>query len=126
MNNQNYRNRLSSFVRKIKELKTPSFVKPEEWTFCHDLQNGVSVVAAITDESDRKLLHKIGQQYGLIPLCPNEVVGLDLSKDGKINFTVVETTFGRLKIEPRKANRVAGGLSPTAPRMHCDMKSLIL
>lgn len=109
MNSQNYRKLLSSFVQKIKELKNPSFVKPEKWTLCHDLQNGVSVATTIAEESDRKLLHKIGQQYGLIPLCPNEVVGLDLNKDGEINFAVVETTFGRLKIEPRKANRVAGG-----------------
>jgi hypothetical protein len=71
---------------------------------CHDLQNGVSVSTPITEESDRKLLHKLGQQFSLIPLCPNEVVGLDLTKDGEINFAVVETTFGRLKIEPRKAN----------------------
>ncbi|MBM9521254.1 hypothetical protein JWG39_15650 [Desulforhopalus vacuolatus] len=105
MNNQNYRNCLSLFVKKIKELKNPSFVKPEEWKLCHDLQNGVSVVASITDESDRKLLHKIGQQYGLIPLCPNEVVDLDFSKDGEINFAVVETIFGRLKIEPKKVNK---------------------
>ena len=93
------------FVKKIRGLKNPSFAKPEEWTLCHDLQNGVSIVDRITDESDRRLLHEIGQQYGLIPLCPNEVVGLDLSKDGEINFAVVETTFGRLKIEPRKANK---------------------
>ncbi|PIU55935.1 MAG: hypothetical protein COS89_06525, partial [Deltaproteobacteria bacterium CG07_land_8_20_14_0_80_38_7] len=101
---KNYSKLLSTFIQKIKELKNPSFVNPEKWTLCHDLQNGVSVTTTITDESDRKLLHKIGQEYGLIPLCPNEVVGLDLTKDGEINFAVVETIFGRLKIEPRKAN----------------------
>src|ERR1035438_7841228 len=104
MNNQNYRKLLSSFVQEIKELKNPSFVKPEKWTLRHDLQNGVSVTTTISEESDRKLLHKIGQQYGLIPLCPNEVVGLDLTKDCEINFAVVETICGRLKIKPRKAN----------------------
>ncbi len=102
MNNKNYTTLLSSFVHEIRKLKNPSFIKPEKWTICHDLQNGVSVGTTITDELDRKLLHKIGQKYGLIPLCPNEVVGLDLTKDGKINFCVVETTFGRLKIEPKK------------------------
>jgi hypothetical protein len=105
MNNQNYKKLLSSFVQKIKELKNPSFVKPEKWTLCHDLQDGVSVANTIAKESDRKLLHKIGQQYSLIPLCPNEVVGIDLTKGGEINFAVVETTFGKLKIEPRKANK---------------------
>jgi len=47
------------------------------------------------------MLHNIGQKYGLIPICPNEVVGLDLT-DEKINFAVVETIFGRLKIEPKR------------------------
>ena len=102
MNQKNYTTHLSSFVQEIKELKNPSFVKPEKWKICYDLQNGVLVGVTITDELDRKLLHKIGQKHGLIPLCPNEVVGLDLTKEGKINFAVVETTFGRLKIEPKK------------------------
>ncbi len=95
---KNYKAQLSSFVKRIKELNNPSFVDPEKWTLCHDIQNGVSVVSIIANESDRKLLHKIGQQYGLIPLCPNEVVGLDFSEDSQINFAVVETVFGRLKI----------------------------
>jgi len=102
MNKKNYTTLLSSFAQEIKELKNPSFVKPENWTLCHDLQNGVSVGTTITDELDRKMLHKIGQKYGLIPLCPNEVVGLDLTNDNKINFAVVETIFGRLKIDPKK------------------------
>jgi hypothetical protein len=102
---KNYKTLLSSFVKQIKELDNPSFINPEKWALCHDLQNGVSVGSTIADESDRKLLHKIGQQYGLIPLCPNEVVGLDFLEDGQINFAVVETVFGRLKIEPKKANK---------------------
>jgi len=72
------------------------------WTLCQDLQNGVSIASTITDKSDRKLLHKIGQQYGLIPLCPNETVGLEFLEDGQIKFAVVETIFGRLKINPHK------------------------
>ena len=106
---------MSSFVKNIKELNNPSFVNPEKWTLCHDLQNGVSVGSIIADESDRKLLHRIGQQYGLIPLCPNEVVGLDLAKDGEINFAVVETAFGRLKIEPKKGIKDKGVKSTLDP-----------
>ena len=102
MNKKNYTTLLASFVKEINGLENSSFVNPETWTICHDLQNGVSVGTAVTDELDRKLLHKIGQKYGLIPLCPNEVVGLDLTKKGEINFAVVETIFGRLKIEPQK------------------------
>jgi len=102
MNKKKYATLLSSFVQEIKGLKNPSFVKPENWTICHDLQNGVSVGTTITGELDRKVLHKIGQKYGLIPLCPNEVVGLDLTNDNKINFAVVETIFGRLKIDPKR------------------------
>ncbi len=102
MDKKDYKSLLASFVQEIKELKNPSFVKPENWTLCHDLQNGVSIGTTITNELDRKLLHKIGQKYGLIPLCPDEVVGLDLLNDSKINFAVVETIFGRLKIDPKR------------------------
>ncbi len=101
---KNYNSQLSSFVKQIKELNNPSFVNLEKWTLCQDLQNGVSIASTITDKSDRKLLHKIGQQYGLIPLCPNETVGLEFLEDGQIKFAVVETIFGRLKINPHKPN----------------------
>jgi len=102
MNERNYDSLLSLFIQEIKKLKNPSFVDPENWTLCDDLLNGVSVGTAIEDESDRKLLHQIGQKYKLIPLCDHEVVGFDRSDDGEINFGVVETDFGRLKIEPRE------------------------
>jgi len=102
MAKENYKSLLCSFVQEIKELENPSFVNPENWTLCHDLLNGVSTGISITNELDRKLLHKIGLKYGLIPLCKNEVVGLEMLNNDKINFGVVETIFGRLKIPPKK------------------------
>ncbi len=100
MNKKNYKSLLSSFIQEIRELKNPSFRTPENWTLGHDLENGVLTENTITDEYDRKLLHEIGRKYGLIPLCADEVVGLEFLDDDhrEIDFAVVETVFGRLRI----------------------------
>jgi len=88
-------------VQDICDLQNPSFVGAGKWTMCYDLQNGVKITNAVTDELDRKLLHEVGQKHGLIPLCPNEVAGLDLSEKFKNKYlfasllraSVRETSF---------------------------------
>jgi len=71
-------------------------------SLCDDLDNGVSIGCSIANLSDRKLLHQIGQKHGLIPLCKNEVVDLEMDDDYKPKYAIVRTSFGTLKILPRK------------------------
>ena len=102
MNNTNYKSLLLSFVQEVKELNNPSFSKLESWSLRDDLENGISIGYSISNLSDRKLLHQIGQKYGLIPLCPHEVVDLEMGDDFKPKYAIVRTSFGNFKILPRK------------------------
>jgi len=65
--------------------------------------NGVLIGYTIRDQSDRELLHSIGRKYGLIPLCPDEVVDIDVSGQGGIIGFFVRTMFGKLYISSRSA-----------------------
>lgn len=100
MKEKNYKNLLSLFKQEVKKMKNPSFINIEDWTLSDDLLNGVLIGYTIKDKSDRELIHNIGLKYGLIPLCPNEFVDLDLSSEGKPIRSVVMTLFGKLQIKP--------------------------
>ena len=65
-----------------------------------DLENGVAIGYDLGSPSDRKILHHIGRRYGLIALCPGDVVDLQMS-NGSMT-AVVRTPFGALPVKQRK------------------------
>ena len=111
MKEKNYKLLLDSFLQEVKKMKNPSFINIENWTIADDLLNGVIIGHTITDQSDRELLHSIGLKHSLIPLCPGEVVDIDVSSEGKIIRSFVRTIFGKLQIR-----RLFGSLLYVSPR----------
>jgi hypothetical protein len=97
--NGNFDKKFKMFRQEIKKLKSPAFTNIQNWTLLKDLQNGIDIGYTIENRSDREMLHRIGLKYGLIPLCPNEVVDLDLSDDGIPIRSVVRTSFGNMPIK---------------------------
>ena len=102
MNDPKNTSLLLSFIQEIKDLDNLSYLNPENWSLCDDLQNGVEIGYSISKFSDREVLHKIGQKYGLIPLCPHEVVDIEMGAGFKPKYAIVKTSFGNLKILPKK------------------------
>ncbi len=96
LSNNNYKSRLREFVAEIEQLDLPAFIATDRWRLREDLQNGVSIGYALKSPSDRKILHHIGQRYGLIPLCPGDVLDLESTGDGM--RAVVRTPFGDLPL----------------------------
>ena len=98
---------LESFISEIKELDLDTFRNPECWTLCEVVGNGVEIGYEIETAAERKILHHIGQKYNLIPLCPNDQIGVDYSSKVKPFSLVVETAFGKLPIkrENKDANK---------------------
>ena len=100
MKEKNLKHCFELFVQEIRGLKNPSFINLEDWALGDDLQNGVIVGYSIKDKYDRELLHSIGKKYGLIPLCPGEVVDIDVSSEQKIMRSFVRSIFGKLQVSP--------------------------
>ena len=100
---EDYDSRLREFIDEIKELDLAAFEDPDSWVLTEDLLNGVDIGYEINSPLERKVLHHIGQRYGLIPLCPSEVVDLAYSGSGddKERVAVVRTRFGDLPIKPK-------------------------
>ena len=100
MKEKDYKPLFDKFVQDVKKIKNPSFINMDNWTMANDLLNGVLIGYTIKDQSDRELLHRMGLEYGLIPLCPDEVVDIDVSSDNNITMSFVRTLFGRMRISP--------------------------
>ncbi|OQX90534.1 MAG: hypothetical protein B6D58_10115 [candidate division Zixibacteria bacterium 4484_95] len=103
---------LSKFKREIKNTHNHVFHDVDNWTMANDIMNGVlvgytinerseRVGYTINERSERELLHRIGLKYGLIPLCPGEVVDIDVSDHHKIMRSFVRTMFGKMQINPK-------------------------
>ena len=103
MNEKTYKSRLADFVNEIKELDIAVFKEPDTWFLSDELENGVKVGYKIPSLSERRILHHIGQRYGLIPLCPGEVVDLEYSEDQNSMSAVVRTEYGSLPIKRKHA-----------------------
>jgi hypothetical protein len=103
MNKKTYISRLADFVNEIKELDIAVFKEPDTWVLSDELENGVKVGYKIPSSSERRILHHIGQRYGLIPLCPGEVVDLEYSEDQNSMFVIVRTEYGSLPIKRKHA-----------------------
>ena len=88
--------RLREFIDEVEQLDLPGFVGARRWRLRDDIENGVDIGCDVVSPSDRKILHHLGQRYGLIPLCPRDVVDLEMS-NGSMT-AVVRTPFGTLQI----------------------------
>jgi hypothetical protein len=91
---------LREFIAEIRDLDIPAFVGTHRWRLHEDIQNGVAIGYDLGSPSDRKILHHIGRRYGLIALCPGDVVDLQMS-NGSMT-AVVRTPFGALPVKQRK------------------------
>ena len=99
MKKKNYKRLFNSFIQDVKKIENTLFINIDNWTLADDLLNGVLIGYTIRNQSDRELLHNIGRKYGLIPLCTDEVVDIDVSNEGKIIGSFVRTIFGKLYIK---------------------------
>ena len=109
MNEKNYKPLLNKFKQEIKNTNNRAFKNVDNWTMADDLLNGVLIGYTIKERSERELLHHIGLKYDLIPLCPNEVVDIDVSDDFSIMRSFVRTIFGKMQISPKPGYRDRDG-----------------
>jgi hypothetical protein len=101
MADKRYDTRLQELIAEIEQLNLPALAATHHWRLLNDIENGVDIGYDVTSLSDRKILHHIGQRYGLIALCPGDVVDVEMS-NGFTSF-VVTTPFGKLPIRPRQS-----------------------
>ena len=101
MKKKNYKFLLTKFKKEIKGTYNHVFQNVDNWTMANDLLNGVLIGYTINERSNRELLHQIGLKYDLIPLCPGEVVDIDVSDDHRIMRSFVRTMFGKMQISPK-------------------------
>ncbi|WP_153306899.1 hypothetical protein [Desulfonatronum thioautotrophicum] len=100
MNKTNYKLLLEKFKNEICNSQNSVFQDIEKWSMAHDVKNAVLIGYVINDQAKRILLHRIGLKFGLIPLCPGDVVDIDFSEDSKIVRSYVRTQFGKMQISP--------------------------
>jgi hypothetical protein len=100
MADKRYDARLREFIAEIEQLNLQALAATQRWCLLKDIENGVDIGYDVISPSDRKILHHIGQRYGLIALCPGDVVELETS-NGSTSF-VVTTPFGKLPIRRRR------------------------
>ena len=99
MKEKTYEARLELFKEEIKSLNEQAFINVDRWYLCGEPLNGVETGYTIENPCARKLLHYVGLKHELLPLCPNEVVDLNI-KEGKILGSIVKVNFGKLRIKP--------------------------
>jgi hypothetical protein len=98
MKEKDYKSHLSVFKEEVKRLHEPYFINVDKWHLCGEPLNGVMIGYAIDDQCARKLIHYIGLKHGLLILCPNDVIDIDV-KDGKILGSFIRTDYGKLQIK---------------------------
>lgn len=111
MSNTDYKENFRAFICYIKEHKKEMFPSCDQWKLPGDPLplNGVEIGYEIGNRHDRELLHEIGQNYGLIPLCPEDVVDIDLTKmlgadNTNVTAAYVNSSAGRLYMKKMKLN----------------------
>lgn len=100
MANERYEDRLREFIAEIEQLDIPAFEATHRWRLHEDIENAVAIGYDLSLPSNRKILHHIGRRYGLIALCPGDVVDVEIS--GGSMTAVVRTPFGTLSIGRRR------------------------
>lgn len=98
MKENDYKHSLKLFKNEIKALNEQAFVNIDRWHLSGEPLNGVSV-EFIEESCARKLLHYVGLKHGLLPLCPNDLVDLEVKED-KIIGSIIRSDFSVLKIKP--------------------------
>lgn len=101
MKKTNYKQGLRDFVTEIEGLQNPAFVKPDRWYLSTDILNAVIIDYEIESFADRKRLHEVGRKHGLIPLCPGDVVDLEMLNGSMTS--VVRTSYGLLQIASQRS-----------------------
>lgn len=98
MNDKDYRPQLKAFLEEIRDLDVDEFYNIDSWRLSEELLNGVLVGYELPTKTSRQLLHVIGQKYGLVPMCPNDVIDLKMSEEFKpIGFEVI-SIYGRFLV----------------------------
>ncbi len=100
MRKTDYQKCLRAFVTEIEGLQSPAFLKPDQWVLSTEILNAVLIGYEIESFPDRKRLHDVGRKHGLIPLCPGDVVDLEMV-NGSMT-PVVRTPCGLLQIAPQR------------------------
>ena len=99
MKEKNYKRSLLLFKTEVNHLQEPSFINVDEWCLSGEPLNGVATGYKIEDQCARKLIHYIGLKHGLLVLCPNDVIDIDV-KGGKPVGSFIRSDFGKLQIKP--------------------------
>ena len=104
MKNIDYRKQIKSFIAEIVDMDIDEFKNPENWTISTEVLNGVLIGYELPTKSSRLLLHEVGQKHSVIPLCPDDVIDLKMSKDYKPEgvIVIVRSRYGELLV--RKSN----------------------
>jgi len=110
MNKHDYTENFKAFLDKINDINNPSFVERDKWRLPLPEEmtplNGVLIGYELENKQDRKQLHNIGQQFGLIPLCPNDLVDLDISdlSTSELPKPYVHSIHGKFYLKKPKLN----------------------
>ena len=99
MKEKDYKSNLALFKKEVKNLQEPYFIDVDEWYLCGEPLNGVSIGYTIDDHCAGKLIHYIGLKHGLLVLCPNDVIDIDV-KSNKILGSFIRSDYGKLQIKP--------------------------
>ncbi len=99
MKEKDYKLNLSLLKEEVKKLEEPNFINVDEWYLSGEPLNGVSTGYAIEDQCARKLIHYIGLKHGLLVLCPNDAIGIDVKSNNMIG-SYIKSDYGKLQIKP--------------------------
>jgi orotidine-5'-phosphate decarboxylase len=98
MTDIDYSKQIRSFIAEIIAMDVDEFKDPEKWTRSKEILNGVKIGYELPIKSSRMLLHEIGQKHGVIPLCPDDVVDLKLSKEFEPVGVIVISRHGEFSV----------------------------
>jgi len=103
MKDIDYSKQLELFIAEIIGMGIDEFRQPEKWTLSTDTLNGVLIGYELPTKTSRTLLHEIGQKHGLIPLCPDDMIDLKMSKEYRPMGVVVISRHGEFMVRKKNA-----------------------
>ena len=99
MKERDYKSNLALFKKEARNLQEPCFRDVDEWYLCGEPLNGVSIGHTVDDRCARKLIHYLGLKHGLLVLCPNDVIDIDV-ESSTILGSFIRSDSGKLQIKP--------------------------
>ncbi len=96
-----YRKMFDEFISEILKQDIQEFGSTTTWRLSGDPLNGVDIGYNMPSKSSRALLHEIGQKHGLIPMCPGDLIDLELTDDYTPKCMVVISKYGNFTIKPK-------------------------